>query len=183
MRFLACICVMALPTHGPAAQVLVEAESFADVGGWTVDAQFMDQMGSPYLLAHGLGQPVAPAETEIAFEETGEYRVFVRTLDWVARWKTPGTPGRFALEVDGRETWTTTKSCSPPGKEPSSGQRTAGPGRGRQEGAGTGGAPPLGCRTLPLAQQGDLREVGIPRVVQRFVRGNSRQSQVLGRGR
>jgi len=103
MRFLACICVMALPTHGPAAQVLVEAESFAAVGGWTVDAQFMDQMGSPYLLAHGLGQPVAPAETEIAFEETGEYRVFVRTLDWVARWKAPGTPGRFALEVDGRE--------------------------------------------------------------------------------
>jgi signal peptidase I len=27
--------------------VLVEAESFEDLGGWVVDQQFMDQMGSP----------------------------------------------------------------------------------------------------------------------------------------
>lgn len=92
-----------MATHGQAAQVLVEAESCADTGGWTVDAQFMDQMGSPYLLAHGLGKPVAPAETEVTFPEEGNYRVFVRTLDWVARWNVPGTPGRFTLVVDDRE--------------------------------------------------------------------------------
>ena len=37
-----------------AADLLVEAESFTTKGGWKVDQQFMDLMGSPYLLAHGL---------------------------------------------------------------------------------------------------------------------------------
>jgi hypothetical protein len=37
--------------------ILVEAENFDNHGGWVVDAQFIDQMGSPYLLAHGLGKP------------------------------------------------------------------------------------------------------------------------------
>ena len=44
------------------AEVLVEAEGFADRGGWVVDQQFMDIMGSPYLLAHGLGRPVVGVE-------------------------------------------------------------------------------------------------------------------------
>ncbi|MCE5348135.1 MAG: pyridine nucleotide-disulfide oxidoreductase, partial [Bacteroidales bacterium] len=39
-------------------EVLIEAESFKDKGGWVVDQQFVEQMGSPYLLAHGLGNPV-----------------------------------------------------------------------------------------------------------------------------
>ncbi len=43
--------------------VLLEAESFEDPGGWVIDQQFMDQMGSPYLLAHGLGEPVNDAVT------------------------------------------------------------------------------------------------------------------------
>ncbi|MDZ8119134.1 hypothetical protein P9H32_10905 [Pontiella sp. NLcol2] len=37
--------------------VLIEAESFAEKGGWVVDQQFIDTMGSPYLLAHGMGNP------------------------------------------------------------------------------------------------------------------------------
>lgn len=45
--------------------VLVEAESFTEKGGWKVDQQFMDQMGSPYLLAHGMGVPVEDACTDI----------------------------------------------------------------------------------------------------------------------
>lgn len=32
------------------------------------DTQFMDQMGSPYLLAHGLGKPVADAKTSFSVE-------------------------------------------------------------------------------------------------------------------
>ena len=40
-------------------ELLVECESFEDHGGWVVDPQFVEQMGSPYLMAHGLGQPVA----------------------------------------------------------------------------------------------------------------------------
>lgn len=79
--------------------VLVEAESFDQPGGWKLDTQFIREMGSPYLLAHGLGAPVADATTKVTFPEPGEYKVFVRTKDWVARWNAPGTPGRFQLLV------------------------------------------------------------------------------------
>lgn len=87
--------------------VLVESEGFTQRGGWVVDPQFMDQMGSPYLLAHGLGRPVADATTEVEFPATGTYRVWVRTKDWVAQWKAPGAPGKFRLLVDGRPLATT----------------------------------------------------------------------------
>ncbi|WP_040766133.1 FAD-dependent oxidoreductase, partial [Novipirellula maiorica] len=82
--------------------VLVETESLPEKGGWVVDQQFMDQMGSPYLLAHGLGEPVPDASGEVQFAEPGEYRVWVRTRDWVAPWKVPGAPGRFQLLIDGK---------------------------------------------------------------------------------
>jgi len=82
--------------------ILLEAESFEDPGGWVVDQQFMDQMGSPFLLAHGLGVPVKDAVTEVRFPSTGKYRIWVRTRDWVAPWKAPGAPGRFQLLIDGK---------------------------------------------------------------------------------
>jgi len=81
--------------------VFVEAESFAEKGGWVVDQQFIDIMGSPILLAHGLGVPVADATHEVAFPKTGEYRVFVRTRNWVAPWTTEHAPGQFQVSVDG----------------------------------------------------------------------------------
>ena len=89
----------------PAARpvgLLVEAESFARHGGWKLDTQFIHTMGSPYLLAHGLGRPVADAQTHVEFPETGDYHVFVRTKDWVAPWDVKGSPGRFQLLIDGR---------------------------------------------------------------------------------
>jgi len=82
--------------------ILVEAESFVDPGGWVVDQQFMDQMGSPFLLAHGLGEPVEDAATKVEFTKTGKYHVWVRTRDWVAPWKASGAPGRFHLLIDGK---------------------------------------------------------------------------------
>ena len=85
-----------------ADQLLVEAESFRDRGGWKLDTQFIANMGSPYLLAHGLGQPVDDAVTTVQLPSAGEYRVFVRTKDWVARWQAEGKPGRFQLLVDGK---------------------------------------------------------------------------------
>jgi hypothetical protein len=91
-----------------ADQLLVEAESFKDSGGWSLDTQFIEIMGSPYLLAHGLGQPVKDATTTVTFPSAGTYHVFVRTKDWVARWKSPGAPGKFQVLVDGvalRETF------------------------------------------------------------------------------
>ncbi|MCP5115112.1 MAG: hypothetical protein GY953_30135, partial [bacterium] len=81
--------------------VLVEAESFDWPGGWVTDQQFMNQMGSPYLLAHGMGVPVADAKTEVQFPETGTYRVWVRTRDWLAPWRVPGAPGKFQILVNG----------------------------------------------------------------------------------
>ncbi len=84
------------------ADVLVEAESFTNPGGWSLDTQFIREMGSPYMLAHGLGKPVADATTTVTFDEPGTYKVFVRTKDWVARWKAEGQPGRFQVLVDGK---------------------------------------------------------------------------------
>jgi len=80
--------------------VLVEAESFENLGGWVVDQQFMDQMGSPFLLAHGLGEPVKDAITKVQFPAAGRYRVWVRTRNWVAPWKAPAAPGRFQLLIN-----------------------------------------------------------------------------------
>ena len=114
----ACLLLCASRVDADAAEgsVLVEAEGFADVGGWVVDQQVMDQMGSPYLLAHGLGRPVNDATTNVEFPKTGEYRVWVRTRDWAGPWKTPdtspgmkavGAPGKFRVLVAGKPLDTT----------------------------------------------------------------------------
>ncbi len=82
--------------------VLVEAEGFQSLGGWVVDQQFMDEMGSPFLLAHGLGTPVQDATTTVELPAVGTYHIWVRTRDWVAPWKAPGAPGRFQVLIDGQ---------------------------------------------------------------------------------
>jgi len=84
----------------PATEVLVEAEAFDDHGGWVADTQFIDLMGSPYLLAHGLGRPVSNAHTEVSFPETGTYHLWVRTKDWIP--EPEWAPGRFQVLVDGK---------------------------------------------------------------------------------
>ncbi len=85
--------------HATASEIFVEAESFDDLGGWKLDTQFIQQMGSPFVLAHGLGKPVADAKTTFSVDTTGRYRVWVRTYDWVARWDAEGAPGRFQIQV------------------------------------------------------------------------------------
>lgn len=82
--------------------LFLEAEGFDNLGGWDGDQQSMDQMGSPYLLAHGLGTPVKDATTKAKFPSTGQYRIWVRTRDWVAPWNAPGTPGKFHVLLDGK---------------------------------------------------------------------------------
>lgn len=108
-RFLALSLVLHLPATGtgsaaeaPSGLVFLEAEQFADTGGWDLDQQAMDVMGSSYLLAHGLGVPVKDAVTRAKFGKSGTYRVWVRTRDWVAPWNAPGAPGKFQLLIDGK---------------------------------------------------------------------------------
>ena len=64
--FLSCLVLLSVfaSCNREQYQKLVEAESFKEKGGWVVDPQFVEQMGSPYLLAHGLGKPVGNAITE-----------------------------------------------------------------------------------------------------------------------
>lgn len=78
-------------------RILVEAEDFDSYGGWVLDSQFETVMGSPYLLAHGLGRPVADATTVVDVANAGEYEVWVRAKDWVPSHH----PGRFTLSIDG----------------------------------------------------------------------------------
>ncbi|MDR3229364.1 MAG: FAD-dependent oxidoreductase [Puniceicoccales bacterium] len=80
--------------------VLIEAESFAEKGGWVVDAQFSDLMGSPYLMAHGLGKPVKDAVAKIKFPQTGKYRLFVRTYNWTAPWSDAPGAGVFQVKIN-----------------------------------------------------------------------------------
>lgn len=83
------------------ASTFVEAESFQDHGGWVLDTQFIENMGSPYLMAHGLGKPVKDATTKVKSPGAGEYKVWVRTKNWVGPWDAPGAPGRFQVSING----------------------------------------------------------------------------------
>ena len=84
-----------------AVNYLLEAESFANKGGWVVDQQFMDLMGSPYLMAHGLGSPVKDASTGITLPEAGTYYIYVRTYNWTSPWNKGEGPGEFRVVING----------------------------------------------------------------------------------
>ena len=103
--FFLSICFIAFVQLNLLAQdILVEAENFENKGGWVVDQQFMDQMGSSYLLAHGFGIPVTDAETKVSFPKNGEYKVFVRTYNWTSPWYDGEGPGKFEILVNGQST-------------------------------------------------------------------------------
>ena len=85
-----------------ATPVFIEAESFSQKGGWSVDQQFMDIMGSPYLLAHGMGRPVADATTSFPIGEAATYHIYVRTYNWTSPWTDGEGPGAFRVKVDGK---------------------------------------------------------------------------------
>ena len=95
--------VIASVVNGNPATILLEAESFETHGGWKLDTQFIEEMGSPYLLAHGLGAPVADAFTRFDLDSSGTYHVWVRTKDWVARWHAQGSPGKFHVSFNDKQ--------------------------------------------------------------------------------
>ncbi|MDO5112800.1 MAG: FAD-dependent oxidoreductase [Planctomycetia bacterium] len=97
--------------------ILVEAESFAQKGGWVVDQQFMDllqpgEAGSSILLAHGMGKPVENAQTTVTLPKAGTYQVFARTRNWASPWmpkdlsrevlERDWSPGKFQVIVNGK---------------------------------------------------------------------------------
>ncbi|MEO0794449.1 MAG: FAD-dependent oxidoreductase [Verrucomicrobiota bacterium] len=71
----------------------IDAEDFDDYGGWWMDTQFVPQMGSPYLLAAGIGNPVEDASTTINVPEPGTYQLWVRTRNWLDE----HAPGKFQI--------------------------------------------------------------------------------------
>lgn len=93
-------------TFDPKTTLFLEAESAVEtktLGGWSLDQQFMDQIGSAVLLAHGLGEPVADAEITAHFPVTGDYRVFVRTRNWTALCSSEEGAGPFTVSIDHEE--------------------------------------------------------------------------------
>ena len=82
--------------------VMVLATTFADKGDWIVEQQFVLQMGSSYLLAHGIGTPLEKdAVTTVEVPVEGDYHLLVRTKNWTAFWSEGKTPGIFSVKIDG----------------------------------------------------------------------------------
>ncbi len=74
----------------------IDTADFADYGGWRMDTQFVHLMGSPYLLATGIGTPVEDATTTFNNPKAGTYHVWVRARNWVPDY----APGRFQVKVN-----------------------------------------------------------------------------------
>lgn len=83
--------------QGERIDILLEAEQFDEYGGWVLDSLFEKDMGSAYLMAHGLGKPVEDALTTFNVPREETYRLWARVKDWVPE----GHPGRFAISIDG----------------------------------------------------------------------------------
>ena len=82
--------------------IWLEAESFNTLGGWVIDQQSMAQMGSPYIMAHGMGVPVKDASTSFKVPYSGKWTVWVRTRDWTTVWKRGDSGGLFKICINGK---------------------------------------------------------------------------------
>lgn len=82
------------------SDIFIEAESFSNKGGWFIDQQFTFEMGSPYLIAHGMGKAVEDASTKVKFPRTGEYHIYARTYNWTSPWTNSRGAGVFRIGVD-----------------------------------------------------------------------------------
>ena len=78
------------------SRIDIYPQSF-EAGGWGLDVQLMDVIGSPYLIAHGRGIRVTDAKAKISVPKAGKWHVFVRTRKWV------DGAGRFKVAVGGCE--------------------------------------------------------------------------------
>ncbi len=89
------------------SKILLNCESFRERGGWALDTQSTRQLGCGYLMAHGMGVPVADAATEVEIPAPGRWAVWAYTRNWNAIWPRlgadgkPVAAGRFQVLVNG----------------------------------------------------------------------------------
>ena len=82
-------------------KIFIEAESFKNLGGWVIDQQSMETIHSSYIMAHGMGVPVADAVHEFEVNTSGEYTVWALTRDWTAVWDVKNPAGKFKIGING----------------------------------------------------------------------------------
>ena len=80
--------------------IFIEAESLKNKGGWVVDTASMEVLHSAYLMAHGMGEPVADAFDEINISVSDDYYVWALTRDWTATWNVKESAGKFKILID-----------------------------------------------------------------------------------
>lgn len=93
------LCLTLIPVSVVLAESRVvwqEAESMENTGKWSNDPQHIDIMGSPYLLATGVGKPVDDAVTTVLVEKKDTYTLWVRCRDWFPS----HSPGQFQVLID-----------------------------------------------------------------------------------
>ena len=83
-------------------EIFIEAESLKTKGGWVVDSASMEMLHSAYLMAHGMGVPVADAYDGIEITCSGDYSVWALTRDWTAAWNVADPAGKFEILLDGK---------------------------------------------------------------------------------
>lgn len=83
-------------------EIWIEAESLKNKGGWVVDSGSMEMIRSAYLMAHGMGVPVADAYDNIEIACDGDYSVWALTRDWTATWNVSDPAGKFEILIDGK---------------------------------------------------------------------------------
>ena len=98
------VLVMLAATCTGSETILLETEGFDNYGGWVLDQQSLPVIGSSYMLAHGLGTPVEDATTTVEVDESGDYKIWARTKDWVAQFDATDPPGKFEILIDGKST-------------------------------------------------------------------------------
>ena len=78
-------------------ELFLEAESFAEKGGWVTDTASVETIGSAYLMAHGMGIPVADACTSFALAEDGVDTLWALAREWPSCWNAAVAAGRLRL--------------------------------------------------------------------------------------
>ena len=97
--FVAVFLLAANLAYGDETVVWQEAEALSQTGGWSNDSQHVDIMGSPYLLATGVGHPVADAVGQVKIPRKDTYRLWVRCRDWYPS----HSPACFRVAVGGKQ--------------------------------------------------------------------------------